>query len=241
MIMKKMCIYVEGQTELYFVEKLVKEIANKNSVSIQLMNLSGGGKRSNIPENITILKSDIKSNTGYYVQIINCQSDNRVQSKINETYKDMRDKGFSKVLGLRDLYPLGIDKLDAIKKLSIINASNLIITVKTIIAVFEIETWFLSEYSFFNKIDSKLSLNSIKSLGFDLENDLLDSDLKYHHSAAVLNKIYKSVQRSYDKNKQKSEKIIESIDYDILYCESRYKLKALNEFICEIDDFFNGV
>lgn len=122
--MKKMCIYVEGQTELYFVEKIVTEIANKNSVSIQLMNLKGGGKRSNIPETITILKSDIKSSTEYYVQIVNCQNDNRVQSKINETYKAMENKGFLKVLGLRDLYPFGLDKLNIIKQLSLINDPN---------------------------------------------------------------------------------------------------------------------
>ena len=236
--MKKMCIYVEGQTELYFVEKIVTEIANKNSVSIQLMNLKGGGKRSNIPETITILKSDIKSSTEYYVQIVNCQNDNRVQSKINETYKAMENKGFLKVLGLRDLYPFGLDKLNIIKQLSLINDPNLAITVKTIIAVFEIETWFLSEYNFFAKIDPRLTLSFIKGLGFDLENDLLDSDLKYHHSADVLHKIYQSVRRSYDKKADKSMKIIESIDYNILYCISRYKLKALDEFISEIDDFF---
>lgn len=234
-----MCIYVEGQTELYFVEKIVTEIANKNSVSIQLMNLKGGGKRSNIPETITILKSDIKSSTEYYVQIVNCQNDNRVQSKINETYKDMQNKDFLKVLGLRDLYPFGLEKLNTIKKLSLINDPNLTITVKTIIAVFEIETWFLSEYNFFTKIDPKLTLSFIKGLGFDLENDLLDSDLKYHHSADVLHKIYQSVRRSYDKKADKSMKIIESIDYNILYCISRDKLKALDEFISEIDDFFN--
>lgn len=150
----------------------------------------------------------------------------------------MENKGFLKVLGLRDLYPFGLNKLNTIKQLSFINDPNLAITVKTIIAVFEIETWFLSEYNFFTKIDPRLTLSFIKGLGFDLENDLLDSDLKYHHSADVLNKIYQSVRRSYDKKADKSMKIIESIDYNILYCISRYKLKALDEFISEIDDFF---
>lgn len=236
--MKKMCIYVEGQTELYFVEKIVTEIANKNSVSIQLMNLKGGGKKSDIPETISILKSNIKSSTEYYVQIINCQNDNRVQSKIKETYKDMQNKNFLKVLGLRDLYPLKLDQFNIINKLSIINDSDLTITVKTIIAVFEIETWFLSEYSFFTKIDPRLTLNFIKTLGFDLQNDVLDSNLKYYHSADVLHQIYQSVSRSYNKRLDKSLKIIESLDYNILYCILRYKLKALDEFIREIDDFF---
>ena len=43
MSMKKMCIYVEGQTEQLFVEKLIEEIANKNNIAITVKSLKGGG------------------------------------------------------------------------------------------------------------------------------------------------------------------------------------------------------
>lgn len=44
--MKKLCIYVEGQTEELFVEKLITEIANKNEIAVTVKRLSGGGKSS---------------------------------------------------------------------------------------------------------------------------------------------------------------------------------------------------
>lgn len=44
MPMKKMCIYVEGQTEQLFIEKLIQEITNKKNIAMTVKSLKGGGK-----------------------------------------------------------------------------------------------------------------------------------------------------------------------------------------------------
>jgi predicted ATP-dependent endonuclease of OLD family len=49
--MKKLAIYVEGQTEQIFVSKLIKEIADKNHLTIQLAGINYDKKLSTV-ENI---------------------------------------------------------------------------------------------------------------------------------------------------------------------------------------------
>ncbi len=240
MSMKKMCIYVEGQTEQLFVEKLITEIANKNNIAITVKSLKGGGKNSTTAKQLIVLKDKpIDENTKYYILIVNCNADNRVQSEINENCLNMQNSGYEKVFGVRDLFPKDLKDLPKILKYAVVKNPDLKITAKSIIAVFEIETWFLAEYRFLEKIDSRLTLPYIiENLGFDLENDCLDQDMKYHHSAGILNKIYQSVDRSYNKTYAKSEKIIKNLDYEILYLITKNKLKSLQEFINELDNFF---
>lgn len=241
MSMKKMCIYVEGQTEQLFIEKLIQEITNKKNIAMTVKSLKGGGKNSTTEKQLIVIKDKpIDENTKYYILIVNCNTDNRVQSEINENCLSMQNSGYEKVLGIRDLYPKDLKDLPKVLKYVTAKHPDLKITAKSIIAVFEIETWFLAEYRFLEKIDNKLTLPYIiKNLGFDLENDCLDQDIKYHHSAEVLNKIYQSVGRSYDKTYAKSKKIVENLDYEILYLVLKNKLKALQEFIDELDNFFS--
>lgn len=238
--MKKLCIYVEGKTEQIFVEKLVTEIANKNEISLSVYMMSGGGKNSGIAKSFSIIRDDkINEKTKYYIQIINCQSDNRVQSEIRSNCISMQNAGFEKILGIRDLYPLELNKLNLVKQLAVIQNKDLHIIAKSIISAFEIETWFLSEFSFLQKINKKLTYESIKKIGFDLKNDRLDKDLKYFCSSNVLNIIYNSVGRTYDKKEKKIKDVVEKLDYEMLYLKLRNKLEALDEFLSELEDFFN--
>lgn len=241
MSMKKMCIYVEGQTEQLFVEKLIEEIASKKEIAIEIRSLKGGGKKSSIEKQlIPIRYKAINKNTRYYILIVNCNTDNRVQSEINENCLNMQNSGYEKVLGIRDLYPAVLKNLPKVLKYAVVKKPNLKITAKSIIAVFEIETWFLAEYRFLEKIDNKLTLPYIiENLGFDLENDCLDQDMKYHHSANVLDEIYREAEISYEKKYAETEKIIENLDYEVLYLITKNKLKSLQEFIDELDDFFS--
>lgn len=235
--MKKITIFVEGQTELLFVEKLIEEIANKNEVYIHSDKLQNG-KMKNIKR---LEFENIDKTAKYYTQIIDCSNDNKVQSCIFDYCINMQNKGFDKVLGLRDLYPRMFEDLEKIKKLSEVKNPELKITAKSIISVFEIETWFLSEYNLFEKRDSRLTLEFIKNLGYDLKNDKLDKDYKYHCSSKVLQKILSSVNKGYTKREKHVNKILENMDFEFLYLESRYRLESLNEFISELDDFFTGV
>ncbi len=132
------------------------------------------------------------------------------------------------------------DKLDKLKNICNREVSQLAIESKIHIVVKEIETWFLKEYSHLEKVDSRLTKEYIKNLGFDLEEDDLEMDDKYNKPSEVLKMIYQSVSRTYNKEKKRVEGLVEELDYEKLYIEIRLKLKSLNEFIIELDSFFTN-
>lgn len=238
--MKKMCIFVEGQTEQIFLEKLLIEIAGRKNVALSIRQIKGGGQNSKVEKVILTLKDDeITEQTRYYVQIISCNNDEKVNTELRNNCLSMQLAGFSKVLGLRDLYPKKLSELSKVKKYSIIKMDGLHIPTKSIVATSEVETWFLGEYTALEKIDSRLTYDHIKQSGYDLKIDLLDSDEKYHHSANILDIIMKTVQRRYDKKRNKVEKIVNNFDYEAIYLELRNRFLSLNELLDEFDDFFN--
>lgn len=238
--MKKMCIFVEGQTEQIFLEKLLIEIAGRKNIALSNREIKGGGQNSDVEKVILTLKDDeITEHTKYYVQIISCNNDERVNTELRDNCLSMQLAGFSKVLGLRDLYPKKLSDLSKVKKYSTIQMDGLHIPTKSIVAIFEVETWFLGEYTALEKIDSRLNYNHIRQIGYDLKNDLLDSDEKYHHSADILDTIMKTVGRRYDKKYNKVEKIVNNFDYEVIYLELRDRFLSLNELLDEFDDFFS--
>ena len=76
MSMKKMCIYVEGQTEKKSVtEKLIQEITNKKNIAMTVKSLKGGGKNSTTEKQLIVIKDKpIDENTKYYILIVNCNT-----------------------------------------------------------------------------------------------------------------------------------------------------------------------
>ncbi len=235
--MKKITIFVEGQTEQIFVERLITEIAGAKNVDIELKKSTGG--RFNNRKIITIKR--VTPTKQFYVLIIDSCNDERVQTDIRDRLPQLKAKGYSKVIGLRDLYPKKLEDLDKMIKYSerYINNPNIEINSKIIFAVMEVETWFLKEYTYLSKIDSKLVKEFIiNKLGYDLENDSLEENPKYYHPAKVLDEIYKLVGRRYDKTKKKVNKLVESLDYEKIYFQISKELISLNIFIKELDGFF---
>lgn len=52
--MNKLAVFVEGRTEILFVEKLIEEIAGQNKVLIDQREIRGG---SNVPRRMRIIKA----------------------------------------------------------------------------------------------------------------------------------------------------------------------------------------
>ena len=70
--MKRLAIFVEGQTEQIFVSKLLREIAGKKNILVEEQIANGrAGKRF-----ITVLKaSSSQTNEKYFVLIRDCRND----------------------------------------------------------------------------------------------------------------------------------------------------------------------
>jgi len=232
--MKKLAIFVEGQTEQIFIDRFLREFIANSTLSIESVEASGGKK---CPRFTEIIASDtVTPDTKYYVLIFNSCTDNRVISDIRERYNDLKENGYSSFIGLRDLYPdyLYSEKDEAVEDSQLVlgNFENTTL----IYATMEIETWFIAELNHYPNIDTNLTLTKIKDeLSLDLEN-ITNIECFMVEPAKKLHQIYQLVNLNYTKN---SDMTIDSLDYENLYCEIPNKIPSLNQLITELDKFFS--
>jgi hypothetical protein len=232
--MKKIAIYVEGQTEQIFVTKLIKEIANKNHLTVELEKLYGGKttlRRATSIEVTSLKNADAK----FYVLVRDCGGDSRVKSDIIDNIEKHKNNDFSKIIGLLDVYPKYKSELQKLMMFSRTGIPTKSIPVSIIFAVMEIEAWFMAEVNHFRKISNKLTKNVIENhLGHALD---IDSIEKIHNPASVLNDIYQLSEISYRKNQAKVTRVVDALDYENIYLNLREQIESLNSLISDIDEF----
>jgi len=246
--MRKLAIFVEGQTEQIFVENLLREIVEKNHISIEVKKISGRKKhRVSNP----IVKDQVTIETRFYVLIYDSSGDTQVVSDIRDQCESLSSNGYERIIGLRDVYCKSIaDKTSLDEyiayKLSLerglhYSLSTVIMTdpipMNIVLAVMEIESWFLSEWNHFPKIDAKLTLDKIQTdLGFNPKTDNMETRL---HPSSDIDKIYRLVGSSYDKNKDQINSIVSKLDYEFLYLKLIHTVPSLGKFIGYINLFLN--
>lgn len=107
--------------------------------------------------------------------------------------------------------------------------------IEFVIAVMEVEAWFLQEWNHYEQIDQDLTIQSITDgAGFNPESDNAADILL---PADTLNQIYQLVGKSYNKKKVKVKRTVEALDYENLYENVCVMLPQLNQFIGLIDNF----
>ena len=241
--MKKIALFVEGETEAYFVQKLIKEIARRDSVSFNTFKGYGGKK---VPRVFSSLGQSLARNEQYKANIYISSTDNRVNQDIIDQMQTLKASGFNVIVGLRDIRGQKNDgtpiTLADLPNLETANArlfaseSN----VFSLLAVMEIETWFISEVDHFQRISSNLTEILIKAniplIGVDLYNDDLT---QINEPAETLNKIYNLIGESYDKSKVKRERTIDALDMANMYLYSTQRLIKFREFVDVLDSFLS--
>jgi hypothetical protein len=226
--MKKIAIFVEGQTEQIFVEKLLTEIAHEHNITISV-------ERKTNKNEFTVLKGfEPNEDKRYYVLIKDCRGGGLVscvRSDILEAYDRMIIENYENIIGLRDLYPIPIAETQKFE--DTIN-DGLPEKVKLCFAIREIEAWFIAEYKHFSKIDNRLTNEIInQNRGYDVET----IDVEGIESPAIeLHNIYKLVGKSYEKTKNKAERTVNAIAYDDLYLSTVGRVKRLKQFVSTIDE-----
>jgi hypothetical protein len=234
MTQKKIACFVEGQTELIFVEKLFQEIAGYKKISIETYKFQGGKANRIIQPH----KSSTIKDAPFLVLIYDCGCDSHVVSDIGKQHESLTNKGYEKILGLRDLYPKSLSEKGQLEGgikgwLKLVQPRGIPIYIT--LAVMEIEAWFLAEWHYFDKLDSRLTPDFIlQELGLDLKN--IDVEQRPHPSQD-LKDIYRLVSKKYDKSEITSQEIINNLDYDFLYLDLVNSVKQLKKFIDEIDSF----
>jgi hypothetical protein len=231
---KKLAIFVEGQTEQIFVEKLLKEIAGRNNIAIKVVSLNGKqGSRIT-----TVIMSDpVITTTKFYVLVYNSGSDSNVVSDMRDRFNSLKQSGYERIIGLRDVYPIAIsDKLKLESGLRYYLPKDTI-PIDIVLAVMEIEAWFLAEWSHFMKVNPLLTPENIQAnFGF---NPKIDDMEARHHPADDLHQIYRLVGRAYKKTKNQVNTIVSNLDYDFMYVELVNNVVSFREFIKLIDLFIS--
>lgn len=232
--MKKLAFFVEGYSEVLFVEKLIGEIAGKNNVTIERGYVRGG---KTIPKQLTVITGKSASSAcEYYVLILNCQGDHQVATRIAEEHRSFSGMGYEKLIGIRDVRPTfqhsDIPRLEATLRKGI---DQSLIPAEIILSIMEIESVFLGEATHFERIDPALTVDAIKSkLGFDPVSG--DMELRTEPAADLAN-CYAIAGKAY--TKQLVQDTIDVLDFDRIYLEQPQRFKSLSQLVSHIDSFLS--
>jgi len=166
--MKKIAVFVEGQTEQVFVDELVRHIFGHTKVEIEELKFFGKEKTRRIR---TIRSVNTSSSAKYLFRVYDCHGGNEnstVKSDIREQYSKLLDESFSYVIGIRDVYPL--TDLNLLRYMMNIELpDNISLPVNIILADKEIKSWFLAEENHYPLIDELLNISHVnKIVGFDI-------------------------------------------------------------------------
>jgi hypothetical protein len=225
---KRTAIFVEGQTELEFVKRLVLclcaqrdfqiiEMKQRNG-ALHLVNVASPGGNSSQPEFVFLLA--------------NCCNDGQVATQIRDRYANLVAAGYQKILGLRDVYPIAIGDFARLEQSieSVLPKGPIPVCVH--LATMEVEAWFIGEKSHFERIDGRLTVPHIVASGYDIEK-VLPHD--WPHPAATLHAIYKLARLAYKKTGRQVTRTLTALSYSELLGTVRSTTGSLNRFITDLE------
>lgn len=212
MNVKKIAIFVEGQTELVFLRHILSNCFNLEKISFECLDLEG----NEIPYPYTNEHAII------HFQIINIGNDEKVLAEIKRRESDLFLKGFEAIIGLRDMYSEQYDKKSKgkinkdITDKFIENANEEINKMSKPdkiyyhFAIMEIEAWLLAMYENFERIDDSLTLEFLNDL-LKSKLELIDCEEEFYKPSREMYAIFKSINSNYSKSKSVSEKIVANL------------------------------
>ena len=217
MPLQKVVIFLEGQGELIFIRKLLVLLNDPAKVSFECFELYGS-----LEQKVPYAYGMTNPYAEIYFKIINVGNDERVLTAIGEREEKLLKSGVDKIIGLRDMYSKAYRK----RSKNVIDDNVTQETLKlvtTIIAnmsnpdkinfhfsIIELETWWLSMYNLFARIDDRLTVSFIKEkLGYNLSK--IDPEITFFHPSLEIEKIFKLVDTSYKKHFDDDESITSKI------------------------------
>ncbi|TAE54299.1 MAG: DUF4276 family protein [Nostocales cyanobacterium] len=230
--MKKLAIFVEGKTEQIFVEKLLQEIADKHSIAIEIISVNVNQKGKNIS---TIKSAIVTLETKFYVLIYNSSGHKNVGSDMRKQYSKLITSGYERVIGLRDVDPTPIHQKSKLQHDLDFLLPKGSIPINIVLAVMEIEAWFLAEYNHFLKLDTSLTPDKIEDIfGFNPQTDNMETRPK---PSDDIKQIYNYLGKGYNKSEKQLNRLAANLDYEFIYIKLANSVPRLGEFIGYIDNF----
>jgi hypothetical protein len=236
--MKKLAAFVEGYTELVFLQRLIRELVSPNRVLIHNRRIRRGGK-SGLPRSFGWVEpADPEAGQEYFVLIYDCGNDELVKQRIKEEYGSLAKQGFTKIIGLRDVYPSftysDVPKVEYYMPLGIKTNP---IQVEVFLCIMEVEAWFLAEYNHFPRISASITVpNIIANCGFD---PTVTEDMERRpNPAADMVNCYQLGSVEYKKGEAKDT--VDALDYEHIYLTLKDKIPYLDRLIGNLEAFLTS-
>jgi hypothetical protein len=234
---RRIAVFVEGQTEQEFVKRLCTEIAGDNNLAVDERKAFGPRNRRFVCQ---VFLTPSRPRVRYYVLIINSSGDETVLSDLCDEHQSLVDQGYEAILGLRNVAPANraeIPRIEgAIEKALRLRLAHRTVTVSLLLAVMEIEAWFIAECNHFQRLDQRLTSSLIRTrTGIDPSKCDVES---IDRPAKTLDRIYRLVGKSYRKKKLQAMTIVGVLDYTHLYYDVRDRVPRLGELLALLDGFF---
>jgi hypothetical protein len=240
--LKKIAIFTEGQTELIFIRHFLLRILDPSRLSFECFDLLSH-RQFVVPFKHSNPYAEV------HFLILNVHGDEGVLSSIKEREENLFEKGYEKIIGLRDLY-----SDEYMKRSYVINdrISRLIIQksyqtigemrnferIQLYFAIMEIEAWFLGMYTIFQKIESLLTVDYIKqNLNIDLRTT--DPQKSFFQPSNQVDQIFQLCGGEYKKKQAEVERICTNIDTsDLDAALENNRCTSFNEFYHELMNCF---
>lgn len=232
--MKKLAVFVEGLTEQVFVQRLLTEIAGRHRMAFTVRKMSGGATGRRFIE----LESSRPEGATHYALIYDCSGDSTVLSDMRDQYATLAQSGYSRILGLRDLYPVPLQKKQQVMDAMARNLPTGSVPARMILAVMEIEAWFLAEETHYSKIDPALTIEVVANALGDSPG-IIDMEAVLH-PAGTLDTIYQVAGKRYCKDRKirkRIERTVEALDWAHLYVTVSQRIDALKSLCNDLDQF----
>jgi hypothetical protein len=233
--MERMAIFVEGQTERMFIEKLIKAMAGRRRLHIDAAHGYGGAAAGAREwREIEISRPDPK--TEFYIIIYDSRGDGRVLSDIRDQYATLTNQSYHPIVGVRDIYPLPQSDIPTIRSDFARYIPTGHVIPELILEIMEIEAWFIGEHTHFARMHPSLTQTEVTNrLGYD------PSTIDVSTIPAPcddLRSVYHSVNIGYSKSQRHTERTVSELSYEEVYITLRQRVSELDKLIQLIDDFF---
>lgn len=233
--MKRIAIFVEGLTEQILVRRMLEAVMQNKNIAIQTVKITGG---HNIRMSFTIMHAArVVGRTAYYVLIYDCGGETNVKGYLMMQRKKLVEKGYTCILGLRDVYPnFSQEDIPKLKRGLNHRVPQRGATTRIHLAVMETEAWFLGEYTHLRKVSKRLSPEYIEDrLGFNPKTGNME-DRK--SPALDLKRVYRLVDHDYTKKRNKLNNIVSKLDFNFFTHRLTEKMPSLGIFVRQLEEFF---
>lgn len=225
--MKRAAFFVEGLTEAIFLQRLLEEIIGKRHLVFRFAEQKFGRVVFAAPSTVELAT--------YEILIVNCCNDDQVKSRIIEERERLIVAGYSLIVGIRDVYPADATAIPYLRRFLHHRLPTSGIKIEMILAVMEIEAWFISEHTHFQRISPTLTTEAIQaSVGFDIQ--LIDVET-IACPADTLHLIYSVAGMAYHKTRSHFQRTVDELDIAEIYWNKSSSVPALGHLVSVIDGF----